>query len=96
MSEDCLYLNVWTPARSGGRGFPFSSTSSAAAFKTRRLRAPLRRENMARKGIVAVSINYRTNIFGFFVHPELTRNPAPRIRQLRFAGPGGRPQVGAE
>ncbi len=30
-------------------------------------------ESMARKGIVAVSVNYRTNIFGFFVHPELTR-----------------------
>src|SRR5205807_10038963 len=30
-------------------------------------------ESMARRGIVAVSVNYRTNIFGFFVHPELTK-----------------------
>ena len=28
---------------------------------------------MARKGIVAVTVNYRTNIFGFFAHPELTK-----------------------
>jgi para-nitrobenzyl esterase len=73
LSEDCLYLNIWTPAKSAknrlpvmvwihGGGFTrgFSGTSSYNG------------EVLARKGAVIVTINYRLGIFGFFAHPELS------------------------
>ena len=74
MSEDCLYLNVWTPARSGRERLPVLVYIFGGGFQNGDGSKPrYDGENMARKGIVAVSINYRTNIFGFFVHPELTK-----------------------
>ncbi len=74
MSEDCLYLNVWTPAKSGGEKLPVLVYIFGGGFQNGSGDEPrYDGENMARKGIVAVSLNYRTNIFGFFVHPELTR-----------------------
>ena len=73
LSEDCLYLNIWTPAKSAkerlpvmvwihGGGFTrgFSGTSSYNG------------EVLARKGAVIVTVNYRLGIFGFFAHPELS------------------------
>lgn len=72
-SEDCLTLNVWTPAKDKnaklpvmvwiyGGGFASGATSEARQDG----------ENLAHKGVIVVSMNYRLNIFGFFVHPELT------------------------
>ena len=73
MSEDCLYLNVWTPAKSGRQKLPVLVYIFGGGFQNGDGSEPrYDGENMARKGIVAVSINYRTNIFGFFAHPELT------------------------
>ena len=73
MSEDCLYLNVWTPARSNlklpvlvyfyGGGF-VGGDGSESRYDG---------ESLAQKGIVTVTINYRLGIFGFFSHPELTK-----------------------
>jgi len=71
-SEDCLYLNVWTEGIAGkrpvlvwihGGGFDQGSTSVAL----------YNGEALARKGIVVVTINYRLGVFGFFAHPELTK-----------------------
>lgn len=74
MSEDCLYLNVWTPAKSGKEKLPVLVYVFGGGFQNGDGSEPrYDGENMARKGMVAVSINYRTNIFGFFVHPELTK-----------------------
>ena len=74
MSEDCLYLNVWTPAKSGKEKLPVLLYIFGGGFQNGDGSEPrYDGENMARKGMVAVSINYRTNIFGFFVHPELTK-----------------------
>ena len=54
-------------------------------------------ESMARKGIVALTVNYRLGVFGFFAHPELTEGiAAARLRQLRPARPDGGAAVGAE
>ncbi|MGE4568810.1 MAG: carboxylesterase/lipase family protein [Bacteroidales bacterium] len=76
-SEDCLYLNVWTPAGSAkeklpvmvwiyGGGFSFGSTSDAVHNG----------EHLARKGVVLVSIAYRVGQLGFLAHPELSaENP---------------------
>lgn len=74
MSEDCLYLNVWTPAKSGREKLPVLVYIFGGGFQNGDGSEPrYDGERMAREGIVAVSVNYRTNIFGFFVHPELTR-----------------------
>ncbi len=74
MSEDCLYLNVWTPAKSGREKLPVLVYIFGGGFQNGDGSEPrYDGESMARKGIVAVSVNYRTNIFGFFVHPELTK-----------------------
>ncbi len=73
ISEDCLYLNVWTGARSPsekrlvlvwiyGGGF-FSGGAAAPGYSG---------EALARQGIIFVSFNYRLGIFGFLSHPLLT------------------------
>jgi para-nitrobenzyl esterase len=74
MSEDCLSLNVWTPAKSKRDKLPVLVYIFGGGFQNGGGSEPrYDGESMARKGIVAVSVNYRTNIFGFFVHPELTK-----------------------
>jgi para-nitrobenzyl esterase len=76
MSEDCLYLNVWTPAKSGNEKLPVLVYIFGGGFQNGDGSEPrYDGESMARHGMVAVSVNYRTNIFGFFVHPELTKEP---------------------
>ena len=73
-SEDCLYLNIWTPAKSPkeklpvmvwiyGGGFSFGSTSDAVSDGT----------NLAKKGVILVSIAYRVGQLGFLAHPELSK-----------------------
>jgi len=73
VSEDCLYLNVWTPAKSPkdrlpvmvwiyGGGFSLGSTS----YKQ------FDGGNIAKRGVVVVSVAYRVGKFGFFAHPELS------------------------
>jgi para-nitrobenzyl esterase len=77
MSEDCLYLNVWTPARSANEKLPVLVYVFGGGFQNGDGSEPrYDGENMARKGVVAVSLNYRTNVFGFFSHPELTKESA--------------------
>jgi para-nitrobenzyl esterase len=72
-SEDCLYLNVWTPVKSPrdhlavmvwiyGGGFSIGATSMASYNGA----------NLARKGVVVVSVAYRVGAFGFLAHPQLT------------------------
>jgi len=79
MSEDCLYLNVWTPAKSDSEKLPVLVYIFGGGFQNGDGSEPrYDGERMARKGIVAVSLNYRTNIFGFFAHPELTKESPNR------------------
>ncbi len=73
-NEDCLYLNVWTSAKTGREKLPVLLYIFGGGFANGDGSEPrYDGGNMASKGMVAVSINYRTNIFGFFVHPELTK-----------------------
>lgn len=78
-SEDCLYLNVWTPAKSSnekvpvlvwiyGGGFSFGSTSEPVYDG----------EALANKGVVLVSIAYRVGQLGFLAHPELSAENVSR------------------
>ncbi len=74
MGEDCLYLNVWTPAKSGKDRLPVLVYYYGGGFQAGDgSEARYDGESMARKGIVAITVNYRLDVFGFFAHPELTR-----------------------
>ena len=91
-SEDCLSLNVWTPAKPGGRGAG-DGVDSRRRLRGRR-RAPSR-ATTARPSRARASCSSRSTtdsgIFGFFAHPELTQRVGPqRVGQLRDARPGRR------
>jgi para-nitrobenzyl esterase len=71
--EDCLYLDLWTPARAAGERLPVMVWIHGGGFQAGFGSEP-RHEGtpLARKGVVVVTVNYRLGIFGFFAHPELT------------------------
>lgn len=74
LSEDCLTLNIWTPARGAGDRLPVMVWIHGGGFQAGAGAEPRHDgEAFARKNIVLVSINYRLGVFGFFSHPELTR-----------------------
>jgi para-nitrobenzyl esterase len=73
MSEDCLYLNVWTPARSAQERLPVLVYFFGGGFLAGDgSEARYDGESMATKGIVVVTVNYRLGVFGFLAYPELT------------------------
>jgi para-nitrobenzyl esterase len=74
MSEDCLYLNVWTPAKSGSERLPVLVYFYGGGFVAGDGSEPrYDGESMARRGIVTLTVNYRLGVFGFLAHPELTK-----------------------
>src|SRR4030095_16118072 len=74
IEEDCLYLNIWTAAQSANEKRPVIVYIHGGAFMSGSGSVPIYDgDAMARKGIVFVTINYRLGIFGFFSHPELTK-----------------------
>lgn len=74
MSEDCLYLNVWTPTISAIEKLPVLVYFYGGGFVAGDgSESRYDGESMARKGIVSVTVNYRLNMFGFMAHPELTK-----------------------
>ncbi len=74
MSEDCLYLNVWTPSKTGNEKLPVLVYFYGGGFMAGDGSEPrYDGESMARRGIVAITVNYRLTVFGFFAHPELTK-----------------------
>ena len=76
-SEDCLYLNVWTPNPSAEAGLPVLIYFYGGGFMAGDGSEPrYDGEQMARRGIVAVTANYRLNVFGYFAHPELNAESA--------------------
>jgi para-nitrobenzyl esterase len=76
-SEDCLYLNVWSPARSPGDKVPVLVWIYGGAFNFGGTAEPTYNgEKLAKKGVVLVSIAYRVGQLGFLAHPELSaENP---------------------
>ena len=74
ISEDCLYLNVWTGAAAPAEKRPVLVWIYGGGFVSGGSAVPIYDgEAMAKKGVLFVSINYRVGIFGFFAHPELTK-----------------------
>ena len=73
MSEDCLYLNVWTPAKKPQEKLPvmvwiFGGGMTCGYTAEMEFDG----ERFARRGVILVSVNYRLNAFGFLAHPSLT------------------------
>ncbi len=79
-SEDCLYLNIWSPAKSAnqklpvlvwiyGGGFSFGCTSESVYNGAK----------LAQKGVVLVSIAYRVGQLGFLAHPDLSAESPDRV-----------------
>lgn len=73
-SEDCLYLNIWTPAKTMKEHLPvliyFNGGGLMAGSGSE---ARYAGDAMARKGIISITANYREGIFGFFAHPQLSK-----------------------
>jgi para-nitrobenzyl esterase len=107
-SEDCLFLNVWTAAASARDRRPVMVWIHPGGYQTGSGSTPgFDGEGLAKKGVVLVTINYRLGVFGFFSHPELTKESehhasgnyalmdqaaALRWVQKNIAGFGGDPQ----
>ena len=74
VSEDCLYLNVWTPAKSASERHPVFVYIYGGGFSSGSAEVPVYDgEGLARRGLVVVTINYRVGVLGFLAHPELTK-----------------------
>jgi para-nitrobenzyl esterase len=73
MSEDCLTLNVWSATRRPGSRLPVMVWLHGGGFNAGSARMPIYDgSNLARKGVVIVTLNYRLGYLGFFGHPALT------------------------
>lgn len=73
-SEDCLYLNVWTAAGSAKARLPVMVWIYGGGYAAGGTSEPRQDgENLAKKGVVVVSMNYRLGIFGFFSHADLAK-----------------------
>jgi para-nitrobenzyl esterase len=108
MSEDCLFLNIWTAATSNSDRRPVMVWIHPGGYQTGSGSTPgFDGDGLAKKGVVLVTINYRLGVFGFFSHPELTKESehhasgnyalmdqvaALRWVQKNIAGFGGDPQ----
>lgn len=74
LSEDCLYLNVWTAAKRNTKDLPVLVYFYGGGFVAGDASEPrYDGESMAKKGMVVVTANYRLNIFGFLALPELSK-----------------------
>ncbi len=72
MSEDCLYLGIATPATSANDRLPVMVWIHGGGFQTEHYGGDLW-TSLARRGVVVVSVEYRTGALGFMAHPELTK-----------------------
>lgn len=77
MDEDCLYLNIWTSAKSVDEKQPVLVWFFGGAFQWGyTAEMEFDGERIARRGITVVTVNYRLNAFGFLAHEELTAQQA--------------------
>ncbi len=82
MSEDCLYLNVWTPAKNDDEKLPVMVFFYGGAFTQV---APLdtialyNGTALSQKGVILVTTNYRLGALGFMAHPQLDSESANNV-----------------
>jgi para-nitrobenzyl esterase len=73
-SEDCLYLNLWMPESPAPAKLPVMVWIHGGGFMAGSSSEPRQDAgNLSKKGVMVVSLNYRMGVFGFFAHPELTK-----------------------
>jgi len=74
MAEDCLYLNVWTPAKEPSDKLPVMVWIHGGAYVTGSGSEPTYNGlNLSKQGVIVVTINYRLGPFGFMAHPLLSK-----------------------
>jgi para-nitrobenzyl esterase len=74
LSEDCLFIDVWSPAKAPTEKLPVIVWIYGGGFNSGMTGVPLYNgANMARQGVVIVSVSYRVGPFGFLSAPELTK-----------------------
>ncbi|MEO8926493.1 MAG: carboxylesterase family protein [Caulobacteraceae bacterium] len=74
ISENCLYLNIWTPAKAATARLPTMVFIHGGGFSNGSASMPLYwGDKLTRKGVVVVTVGYRLGAFGFLALPELTR-----------------------
>lgn len=74
MGEDCLYLNIWTGAKSENEKLPVLVWYYGGALQWGYpAEMEFDGERLARRGVVVVTVNYRINVFGFLSHPQITK-----------------------
>ncbi len=79
LSEDCLYLNVWTSANKKGEKLPVLVYFYGGGFVAGDGSEPrYDGESLAAKGVVVVTMSYRLGVYGFFAHPELSKESPNR------------------
>lgn len=73
LSEDCLYLNLWTPAKAPGEKLPVMMWVHGGGNMGGYSYEPeFDGEALASRGVIYISVGFRLNVFGFLAHPELT------------------------
>lgn len=79
-SEDCLYLNVWTPAASADERLPVMVWIHGGAYmQGYGTEMEFDGEGFNRRGVILVTLNYRLGMLGFFAHPELSAESDGRV-----------------
>ena len=74
ISEDCLYLNIWTGAKSANEKWPVFVYIYGGGFNSGSGQVPVYDgEGLAAKGVLVVSMNYRVGVLGFLAHAELSK-----------------------
>jgi para-nitrobenzyl esterase len=71
ISEDCLYLNVWKPAKTASEKLPVYFRIYGGGYVEGSTAVPVYDgENLARRGVLVVTVNYRLGVFGFLAIPN--------------------------
>ncbi|MDR2653645.1 MAG: carboxylesterase family protein [Prevotellaceae bacterium] len=80
LSEDCLYLNVWTPAKTTDEKLPVMVWIYGGGFAMGSASFPLYSgDELAKRGIILVTVTYRVGALGFLAHPELTAESPEKV-----------------
>ncbi len=80
ISEDCLYLNIWVPPHAAGDKLPVMVWIYGGGLMNGSASTPLYAgDNLARKGVIVVTANYRLGVLGFLAHPDLSRESPQHV-----------------
>jgi para-nitrobenzyl esterase len=79
VSEDCLYINIWSPAKNADERLPVLVWIYGGGFSFGSSTLPVTNgQHLARKGVILATINYRVGPLGFLAHPDLSAESPQR------------------